>query len=256
MEKAILTTVLLGTVAFLLLLIVLLLVLANYQKRKAKNEKNIAQMQAKFHEDLGRAQLEIREETLRHISQELHDNISQQLGLVKLQLYHAERMTPGLLLEEPKSNITQALEDIRLLSKSLHPDRIGKVPLSESVKYEIERIKKASGVNIGFKQEPDLPEIDPEKQIFLFRIFQELLNNSLRHANATEISINLGFNNNEMTLSITDNGIGLPPNYSKGIGHTSISNRVALLGGDWRLNNMPGKGLEAVISIFIPRSPR
>jgi signal transduction histidine kinase len=91
--------------------------------------------------------------------------------------------------------------------------------------------------------------LTPEKRIILFRIFQELLNNALKYAEATIINISLTTFENSVTLKVQDNGIGLPPNYQKGIGHTSIENRVKILNGRINLEGNSGTGTCAVLKI-------
>ncbi len=222
----------------------------NYENENLKAKLNLIEAKKDFEIELFNSRIETQEQTLRNISQELHDNISQKLGLAKLQLNQLQTMQPGADVGPTKSVISDAIADIRSLSKSLHPDRISSIPLKESIEHEINLLRHASPATFTCNIEQDSEALTPDQRIILFRIFQELLNNALKYAHASAIEVLLATNGN-ITLSVMDNGTGLPPDYQKGIGHTSIQNRVTLLKGSFHLESIPGKGTVAKVKIPI-----
>jgi len=239
----------LAAATLLLLLLALFLVsfVLLFQKRRLMHKYELEQLKEGFQKTLLTTQNEIQEQTLRNISQELHDNISQQLGLIKIQVSNIQRQNPSLDLSDTKNVLTTTLNDLRALSKSLHTDRITSTPLEESILIELELAKRASGISIGHTIDADTGLL-PEQRIILFRIFQELLNNALKHSAASRIDISFKVGNNLM-LCVNDNGIGLPSAYKSSIGHLGIHQRVKALNGVFILTSLPGQGVDAKVEV-------
>ncbi len=223
-------------------------ILIQYQKRRQQHLLEVKDLEHQFSQTLLSSQIEIQEQTLRNISQELHDNISQKLGLAKLQLNQLQTLQPEIEIGPTKSVIADAIADIRSLSKSMHPDRIASIPLKESIEHEINLLRHASPATFICNIDNDPETLTPDQRIILFRIFQELLNNALKYAHASAIEVLLVSNGN-ITLTVMDNGTGLPPDYQKGIGHTSIQNRVTLLKGTFHLEPKQDGGTVARVEI-------
>ncbi len=233
---------------FLLLAFIIIIITLAYGKRKQNHMLEVALIKSEFSQTLLTTQNEIQEQTLRTISQELHDNISQKLGLAKLQLNLLQSGESSINISDTKTVIMDALADIRALSKSLHPDRIASIPLKESMEHEIYLLTNATSVNFHCVIEADGDVLSNEQRIILFRIFQELLNNALKYAGATKVDIIFTIEPS-ITLTIADNGVGLPIDYQKGIGHTSIQNRVKLLKGNFVLESSAKDGTRAKVEI-------
>jgi len=247
-EYDIIVTVVFFSVLVFTVITFFIAILIQYQKRREKHLLEVQTLEHQFSQTLLSSQIEIQEQTLRNISQELHDNISQKLGLAKLQLNLIQANQPTLNVQETKTVIMDAIEDIRALSKSMHPDRIGTIPLKESIEHEVNMLRNASSASFNCTIDADPEILTPDQRIILFRIFQELLNNALKYSQATNVEIMLSFTDH-ITLSVIDNGIGLPADYQKGIGHTSIQNRVGLIKGTFHLESIPGKGTNSRVEI-------
>lgn len=192
--------------------------------------------------------IEIQEQTLRNISQEIHDNMGQRLGLVKLQLYQVQIKNPEVDLLDIKSMITASIAELRDISRSMHPERIGSVPLKESLEIELRMVEKSGGISIhtAFDQTDSL---SVAAKVMLFRVFQELLNNTLKHARATEITVSFKLQNNHHILILQDNGIGLAANAKDGIGFTSMRNRIGMLGGKMEFERNDQRGTTVIVSL-------
>ncbi len=206
-------------------------------------------MKMQFEQTLPTTQNKIQEQTLRKISQELHDNIGQKLGLIKLQVNQMQYHNPAIDFTDTKDVIVGTIADLRALSKSFHPVRIASIPLKDSIENELTLVKNASDITIQHTIHADDELLQPEQKNILFCIFQELLNNAIKYANASQIDISLSPANNTIYLTVKDNGAGLPANYQKGIGHTSIHNRVELLKGMFELSSEAGGGTKAVLTV-------
>ena len=127
--------------------------------------------------------------------------------------------------------------------------------LASAVEFELEWVKISGRYKIDFINSNYIPlEGQHEKEMMMFRLFQEILNNILRHANATEITIQLTQKENLLSLSIQDNGQGFDVDEmlkkQKGMGLHNIQKRASMIEGNALFNSAPGKG--TVITIVIP----
>ncbi|RYF97117.1 MAG: hypothetical protein EOO00_00990 [Chitinophagaceae bacterium] len=152
--------------------------------------------------------------------------------------------------------LNKAILDLSHLTKGLHSDRITQVGLTESIRFEIYALRKAGILQANFHQEGDEIEFGEQKSIFLFRIFQESLNNILKHAQATEVNVSLVYAESLFTLEINDNGIGFSveektqkASASAGVGLKSLFNRAKLIGADMSMTSTPGKGTTILIEL-------
>ena len=251
-----------GIILGLLLVGFIVTILFLYQRRQQRQEQEMEKMKDIYEKEVLLSQLEIQENTLKTISQELHDNIGQMLSVVKLSLSIVP-IDKDHKAFEPVQNAQQilhkAIYDLSDLTKSLHTDRITQVGLAESIKYELLGLKKAGIMKVQFHQEGTEVQFNEQKAIFLFRIFQEVLNNILKHSKATEVIVNLKYLNESFNLEIKDNGIGFNVSEKKestaatsGVGLKSLFNRGRLIGADISINSQPGEGTSVLIKLPIP----
>ncbi len=248
-----------GIILGLLLVGFIVTILFLYQRRQQKQEQEIEKMKAMYEREALRSQLEIQENTFKTIAQELHDNIGQMLSVTKLSLSllpvdkDHDAYQP---LQSSREVLNKAIVDLSYLTKGLHTDRIAQVGLSESIRYELLALKNAGILQVRFHKQGDEVDFSEQKSIFLFRIFQEALNNVLKHSKATEISVNLEFLDNLFTMEIKDNGAGFnvaekkqsATSYS-GVGLKSMFNRAKLIGADLTMTSEPGQGTTILIEL-------
>lgn len=247
-----------GIILGLLLVSFIIAMMFLYKRRQLQQEQEVVKMKDMYEKEVLRSQLEIQENTFKTISQELHDNIGQMLSVVKLSLsalplekdHKAQE-----LVKHSQEVLNKAIVDLSDLNKSLHPDRITDIGLADSIRFELAAIKKAGLLEVQFSvtgQEVRLPE---EKAIFLFRIFQEILNNVLKHSKATTINVKITYDSdNTFVMEVEDNGVGFatdgkgsPLSFLKGVGLTSMFNRAKLIGADIKITSVINQGTSVVI---------
>jgi two-component system NarL family sensor kinase len=234
-------------------------ILLSYQKKKILQQKKMAALQAEFEKELLQTRLEIQEEVLKNISMEIHDNIGQIMLLanVNASLLQALPMPPGApeLIQETKKLLSKAIEDITSLSRSLHSDRITEIGIFKAMGIELEMLEKKGLFSTEFNTTAgDGPILlTKDVQLVLFRIFQEVSKNIIKHAQASKVTVNIDKMPDGFSISITDNGIGLPaakPSAAAGIGMRSMQDRVSMIGGKLELVSQPGQGTS--VRIFVP----
>jgi signal transduction histidine kinase len=249
----------LGTLIFLILsaLFIVFIVVSTQRRKKLLAEKK--QMKYKFDQELLQTQLEIQEQTLKTISQEIHDNIGQVLSLTKLNLNTIDINKQEELQEKIKDSkdlVSKAIHDLRDLSKSLNTDNIAAMGLQRAIEYELEMIRKA-GFETVLEITGETIRMEPQKELILFRIVQETLNNIIKHAEAKKITVTMNYTPDTMEMKIKDNGRGVdlsPLNAGTdggfGLGIRNMHNRAKLIGADFNMSSSIGNG--TIVSLIVP----
>jgi two-component system NarL family sensor kinase len=232
-------------------------ILLVYQKKNNAFQKQLETIKDNSEKELLRSQLEMQEQTFQYISQEIHDNVGQFISLAKLHLNTIEFANAVSVTEKVELStelLTKALDDLRDLSKSLSSDLIKSAGLEKAIELQISQLKKTAHYDIQFEVGGSHLYIDDQKEIILFRIFQEALNNIIRHAHASKIEITLLFFQNYLSLTIKDNGKGF---YLKDIaehsrnssGINNMTKRTKMINGEFNLESKPGVGTTIIIQM-------
>jgi len=216
-------------------------------QRRALYQKEIFDMKTEYEQTIFKSQLEIQEQTFKNISQEIHDNIGQVLSLAKLNLNVIPKNEASEKIELTEELLSKAINDLRDLSKSLSAEKIADTGLINALEHEmsiIEKVTKNIKVQFSYNEGPVL--ISREQIIVTFRIIQELLQNIIKHANASIIKLELIGSENKTTLLLEDNGIGFEKEdleeNKTGIGLKNIQQRCKLIGADFYLDSKRGHG--------------
>jgi two-component system NarL family sensor kinase len=204
-------------------------------------------------------QLEIQEQTLKNISQEIHDNIGQVLSLAKLNLATTDidqKEAARQKVDDSKNLVAKAIQDLRDLSKSLNTDYVTDMGLARSIEYELEMLKKTGSFDTDFEIEGGVYKLEKQKELILFRIVQEVLNNVIKHAKASRIAIKLCYQADHFSLKVMDNGQGFDlnnlqdkQNPSRGLGIKNMHNRASLIGGKFSITSIMTEGTSVDIRL-------
>jgi signal transduction histidine kinase len=215
-------------------------------------------MQSQFSQTLLQSQLEIHEQTLKTISQEIHDNVGQVLTLAKLNLATSvvEDKQTAEKIKNSQQLIAKAIQDLRDLSRSLNTDYVEEMGLIRSIEYELEMLKKTETIETAFSMEGRVLRLEKQKELILFRIVQEAIHNTIKHADAKKIELSVYFYDHDMSITVKDNGKGfdLSPLHdaadgSFGLGLRNMNNRATLIGAKFLMESEPGKGTSVTIRL-------
>jgi PAS domain S-box-containing protein len=224
----------------------------NLTERKRLEQKLIAD-QVSHQRQLTQATIDGQENERRTIGEELHDNIGQQLTTIKLFLDYAKTTADGETAEMVSMSlkgISDAINDVRAMSRSLVPYTLKDLGLTESINELIDSLMRTRTLNIEFEYCEFNEEAIPENQkLSLFRIVQEQLNNIIKHSGAQNVWIRLFNEAGEFILQIKDDGKGFDSSHPrKGIGILNIKNRAELFNGKAEIITEPGSGCQLVVS--------
>lgn len=247
----------LTTVVIFLLAGLIILILYLYQKRLLGYMDNMKKVMLDNERNLLKSQVEIQEQTFLDISKEIHDNISLSLTLAKLNLNTINWKDTRKIFKSTNASIeilTKAIGDLNNLSRSMNSDIIKNMGLHKAIRAEIEKLEQASRIEVELRIEGEPVFIDCEKELVLFRIFQEGINNILKHANASRVNLVLNYETENLIASIEDNGAGFiydakgtPDKVHSGI--INMINRAKTIGSELALESMLGKGTSILITV-------
>ncbi len=253
--QEIVTTIITGTILFAMLVSFSIAFLLIYQKRKQDHQKEKFLMQAAFRHELLKSQLETQEHSFRSISQELHDNIGQLLSSTKMLLgiVGIEMQTASDALHTAEKTLGKAIQDLRSLSKSLNKEWLHQFDLIENLHAEKERINAARNIHVQLISAYQKLPLEPEAQVILFRVVQEALQNSIKHAGANNIIITIKNAHQHFELNIEDDGCGFDFDTAKreSLGLRNMQHRVKLLGGsiEWKRREEQGTGIRILMEM-------
>jgi len=232
-------------IGLLFLLIVILLLIYFY---KISIQKKLRKSQKKLHEEeLKLMQEDQRKEIIKEkfnerkkLSMELHDGIANEIGSLKLNISNDSELN-NENLDAILSKIDKLYNDVRNFSHELDPENITEVEFSQLVNNLCSLIeRKGIKTNKKLLITKDIDSLDEAVLINLYRILQEIINNIIKHAKATEVQLEIYEDDEELIFFVKDNGVGLvnKPIGKTGIGLNNIKKRVEFLQGTYEFTNL------------------
>jgi len=208
--------------------------------------------------------LAVVEDILRRISRELHDNTCQALMAVKMDLALLERRLPDPALrgavQDVRAEVVEVMHGVRQMSHLIYPPVLDDFGAIAAIDSTAAKLQEATGVEVRVEcSDPGLRFL-PQVELLLFRVFQEALTNVVKHAAATHVTVRLGLDAGAVRMEIDDDGRGFDaqayfraPPTSAGLGLLGMRERVAHLGGAFRVTSTPGRGTR--ITVTVPAEP-
>jgi PAS domain S-box-containing protein len=199
------------------------------------------------------------EQERQRIARELHDDLSQKMALLNLEVAQIADEVP---LDEPRTRLVklsyqvgEIANDLSDLSHKLHPSRLQALGLTESVRLLCDEISEQRQVNVVFRSSELPRSVDPGVSLCLYRITQEALHNVAKHSRARHASVELTRDGNHLQLQISDSGVGFDPVTVTrvGLGLVSMRERVGVLKGHLSIHTSPGAGTK--IRVRVPLAP-
>ncbi len=231
--------------------------------RDVTEEKRLQENMLFYVQQVTKAQ----EEERKRIARELHDEVAQSLLMVIQRLdtilSDAKSKIPLSVkqsLEDLSNRTESTLEAVRRYTKELRPPIIDDLGLVAALEWMAEELTKNDKIEATVEVSGAEPQLTLEAQLLLFRIAQESLTNTRRHAEATKVTIRLDFSDNRLKMTISDNGKGfrLPGGTgdlasSGKLGILGMFERAKLAGGSLEINSEPGKGTQVTAEIPLAR---
>ncbi|MCE1188392.1 MAG: PAS domain S-box protein [Ignavibacteria bacterium] len=207
--------------------------------------------------------ISIREEERAAVARELHDELGQLLTSIKMNVtllskevnkYEITAAYQYILdeLQYISGTIDKSVKGLRKVITDLRPQVLENLGLLAAMDWQLQDFKKASCIPYDFNCAIDEISLDKSVEVTVFRIFQEALTNVIRHSKATFLKVKVEVNDDQLVVSIADNGIGLNPDTvdrRKSFGIMGMHERLSILGGNMKIHSAPKDGTSLIITI-------
>lgn len=239
----------------LLLAILVILFLVIYQKRLVTQQNKMQKLENERQQQMLKATIEGQERERRRLAKDLHDGIGSLLSGLSLNLKHQN--SSKNTTEAQREFLTEACEmldngiaDVRRISHDLMPITLNRLGLAAAIREHIEPYQKNRSLHIELIAPRSELRFSNDLESGLFRVFQELLQNTVKHSQANSVNVLLGFESQNVTLDYTDNGVGFDRSISAGLGLTGIESRIQSLNGTVKIDSAVNQGIQ--VKIVVP----
>ena len=217
------------------------------EQRNLQREYHAQQLKSKT--EITRNIINAEERERNRWAEELHDNIAQMLGVVKLyvSMISSQPENEKEMLEKTAELVQQSITEIRRLSANLKPPVFEEEGLKKAIRNLLNNLRRAMEFNFSLQIDDAACNqyLNDEQKLMIYRIVQEQLNNIIKYADAQNISIRVEIDDPRVTVSIKDDGIGFEADkLESGIGIKNIRGRLNLFNGNLEIISAPGKGCE------------
>lgn len=211
-----------------------------------------------YQDKLVRVRIEEQENAKNQISKELHDNVGQLLGLAQMNMHTVldneqyGSYRTGRMIKDTLTLIDRTAYFLHNISHTLNSDYISRLGLIEMLRRELDFINISRGIKCVVDIEGDSRSMNDDTEILIYRIVQELLHNTIKHARATQVTITLIYADDHFSIRIADNGVGFDlakVRTTGGIGFINMYQRADVLKGKLEIDSAPGKGSAATLTI-------
>lgn len=238
---------------FLLSAAAIFILFKNYRYQQ---KQKLQEVTIKEQDQAARSILLAEERERKKISQNLHDSVGQLLSGLKLNLQaldeRIETREDANIFQNSMKLLEESINEVRNVSHQILPNNIMKLGLVHSLQSLIRKINQDK-LRINFRAEGPIDNIAPDKQLMIYRMLQESINNVIKHAHAENMEIALQLKNERLMASVKDDGVGFDTgkvNPDTGIGLGNISTRIRFLKGNMHIQSKPGRG--TVIQFELP----
>lgn len=205
------------------------------------------------------AMLKGQEEERSRIAKDLHDGLGSLLSGAKLSFMNIREslsLTPNqaMLFDKSLCMLDNTIGDLRKVAHNISPEGLVKFGLCETIRDFCESIQSSTGLNIRFQHYGENRRLDNTAEVFIYRMIQELVNNIIRHAEATDILVQLVMMPEKIVVTVEDNGKGFDQaslTATKGTGMNNIRHRMQYFNGTLDIDTAPGKGTSVNIELIV-----
>lgn len=250
-DKEIVFLVLSASITILLISIGLMFFLLFFVRTKEKNTKEQFRLKQQYEKELFAARIEIKDQTLQQVGRELHDNIGQLLTVTRIHIKGLIKVFNPEKLDEINHITGKALDELRALSRSLNKGTYGNsASLAELVRQEALQIEKTGVIRAHVKISGNVYNFDADHEVICFRIMQEFVSNALKYSGCENIWFELDYKPGLFDCCVRDDGKGFSKDsVVKGSGLINIENRARMIGAEYELKSMPGKGTRITLQL-------
>lgn len=226
----------------------------HFQKNLIRQQLEQEELRSKHQRELLQSNIEVQESERKRIAKDLHDELGATLSIAKMHLMRLEQMHPtletkGLSIGNVRNIIETSIASVRQISHHLMPNQLETFGLIRSLESMIDQINESKQVEIDLEVPKNATKISWEKELGLYRIFMELIQNTLKHSKAKKVVINYREEDGDVKVAYTDDGVGLPKETVHGLGLKSMEARIKAIGGNIELIRGDGFSAQLIVPI-------
>lgn len=245
-----------GTFILLLLCGAVIFFVLLYQRKILQNKLDIQNLQTNHQRKLLITTINSQEKERTRVGQELHDSVGAMLSAIRLNM---KMITSDLSLFEKNSDemiayLDQTIETVRNISHNLYPAGLKTFGMIGVLKEYIEKVNNSDEIKISLIENGETRRLDPNIELIIFRILQELINNAVKHSRASIITIEMMWGYKFLSIEVQDDGIGFSSDQidptKRGLGLYNISNRAEVIDAKVLFKNSESGG--ACINLQVP----
>lgn len=252
-EGKVILLVIIGTIGVMLMAFSVVFFVLLYRRKMLENQLKMREVENKHQQEMLSATLKSQEEERNRLGTELHDGVGAMLSSIKVNLQVAKRKEGVESLNPVLGHLDEAISQVRSISHQMMPIVLKKYGLKHAVE---DLFSKISNDNLTARiTHWDDPSLKDQDALMLYRIVQELVNNSLKHAEATQITFHVQKSSSELDIEFSDNGKGYPAHVlesSEGMGLLNIKNRSQALNAALQFSNLDQGGSKVNLVLALP----
>ena len=244
------------------LLIILILSLIVFNERRKRNVHQLAGLQREKELVALKSVMQGEEKERSRIARDLHDGLSSLLAAIKIQFnslqHESEVFRQNRKFNEALKSLDDASKEVRRIAHNMMPELLMKYGLTEALSEFITHLNIAGERQIQFTHYGLEERLSPATELVLYRIIQELLNNIVKHSKATEVLVQINRHQDQLSITVEDNGIGFEPDDVQdhaGIGMSNLVSRIEYLNGELNIESVPDQGTSVYITMSLKEIP-
>ena len=242
------------TAGSLLIVIISLLIFRNNRHKQKLQSEKITGLQQEMQIKTLKAKVSGSEKERSRIARDLHDGISGTIGSVRARVGMVSRKYKTEDVKEDFTEIMRLLEDaateVRKTAHNLMPEILLQEGLVNATELFCDRVNANHELQVNFSRTGDIKRLPPEAELSFYRIIQELVNNIVKHAEAKNAIVQIGFNDNNIGITVEDDGKGMPAGNDKtvfGAGLNNIKERIHAMNGTIDISSSATEGTSIYI---------
>lgn len=248
----------------LMMTMFIILFVAFYQNRQVRHQLALNELREAYRKELMEATFNGQEVERRRLARDLHDEIGTMLSVTKLSLNQLERKLSdtaenSLQVQKTRSLLDETMSNVRRISRNLVPTTLERFGLLAAIE---ELTEKATGPDVAVLLESPntLERIAPAQELMFYRIAQELINNAIKHAGATQVEVQFVYLDDSVRMSVLDNGRGFDYDEAvkdrrSGLGLRNIESRLSVVDGHVTFDVAPGRGSRIHVQTRLHTAP-
>lgn len=253
MEGKVILLVIIGTIGVMLMAFSVVFFVLLYRRKMLENQLEMQEVKTRHQQEMLNSTLKSQEEERNKLGTELHDSVGAMLSSIKLNLQVTKRKEGIDSLDSVLGHLDETISQVRGISHQMMPIILKKYGLKHAIEDLFEKISSdpLSAAIVDWED----PQLSKEDALMLYRIVQELLNNSIKHSGADKIELSIKQTDSKVEIQYADNGKGFPQDVlinSEGMGLLNIKNRAQVINANVKFSNLESGG--AKVNLVIDQS--